>query len=190
MVANATGYGFLCPFLSHLGRSSPSVTSPCEHAGIFMDWSTGAFIPSPCKKWLMSLYGSHASGAYFPFLNSTKYRITISQHTQHLRVHELTHALGFFKNRNVKFYVPTSRCSNGKNVTTPIGTIRGRSMPVSWNSDFCKTLYRKSGYYPSTSANSVPAVYYIVSVCISTLMIFFCTFLTKSSNIGRLNRRT
>lgn len=53
----------------------------------------------------MSIYGTHASGAYFPILNTTKYRIRISQRTQHLRVHELTHALGLFKKQERQILV-------------------------------------------------------------------------------------
>ncbi|MCR5297687.1 MAG: hypothetical protein K6D57_00095 [Paludibacteraceae bacterium] len=83
-----------CPTWVALRRQLHHLASTQEYTWIGQE---GLLIPSPCKKWLMSLYGSHASGAYFPLLNSTKYRITISQHTQHLRVHELTHALGFFK---------------------------------------------------------------------------------------------
>ncbi len=103
--------------LRHLGRAaefSYVMQSPFRIAGRL-------------QRFLMSLYGGQGTvGAYYPLVNYVKYRVNISAANEHLRVHELTHALGWLKRQEVAIAKRFLRTKEWK-------SIAGRKFSIYWD---------------------------------------------------------
>lgn len=79
------------------------------------------------QRFVMSLYGGRgAVGAYYPLVNYVKYRVNVSVKNQHLRVHELTHALGWLKKQEMAVAVRFVRGKEWRRLT-------GRKFSLYWD---------------------------------------------------------
>lgn len=84
-------------------------------------------IASRAQRFLMSLYGGRGTlGAYYPLVNYVKYRVGISAGNEHLRVHELTHALGWLKRQETAIAKRFLRTKEWK-------SIAGRKFSLYWD---------------------------------------------------------